>query len=323
MPDLPARRTAKRTAKKRIEKKPKTPKPPRKVSRRKAARTERDRLAERKEALSAAIPYLALVRAPSVPQPNAPLARDLRVASYNVHRWAGMNGVRAPDAARAGFVISELDADIIALQEVLRPFDGTDPLAQLAEALHLHVAFVATRVHRRGEIGNAILSRRPITSVFSLDLSFSRVERRSAVAAQFQREAPGDAPLSIVATHLALVDRTRRRQVDSILGHPQLQGPVVLLGDMNAWRNCKATRTLEREMVGDEELTWPRTFPATRPVLALDRVYARGASLERIDAHLSDAARRASDHLPVVAHLRLTNGNGAARDRAAGADGPG
>ncbi len=288
----------------------KTPKPAKKVSRRVAARTERDRLAERKEALSAAIPYLALVRAPSVPQPAALPSDSLSVATYNVHRWAGFNGARAPDAARAGYVISELDAEVIALQEVLRPFEGDDPLAQLAEALHLHVAFVATRVHRRGEIGNAILSRWPITSVFSLDLSFSRVERRSAVAAQFQTANPGDPPLSIVATHLALVDRTRRRQVDSILEHPQLQGPVVLLGDMNAWRNCKATRTLEREMVGDEELRWPATFPAARPLLALDRVYARGAQLESIEAHSTDAAKRASDHLPVTAQLRLTNGSG-------------
>ena len=269
---------------------------------REVARQNKDRLAERKEALSAAIPYLALVQAPTVPQMAEPAADAVSVATYNVHRWAGLNGARAPDAARAGFVISELNSDIIALQEVLRPFEGDDPLAKLAEALNLHVAFVATRVHRRGEIGNAILSRWPITSVFSLDLSFSRVEKRSAVAAQFALEG---APLSIVATHLALVDRTRRRQVESILGHPQLQGPVVLLGDMNAWRNCEATRTLEREMVGGEELSWPRTFPATRPVLALDRVYCRGAAIEEIKAHDTDAARRASDHLPVRAALRL------------------
>ena len=275
-----------------------------------ATRNDRDRLAERKEALSAAIPYLALVRAPSVPQDVAPLGTDLRVATYNVHRWSGLNGARAPDPARAGYVISELDADIIALQEVLRPFDGDDPLERLAEALHLHVAFVATRVHRRGEIGNAILSRWPITSVFSLDLPSTRVERRSAVAALFHSQ---DHQLTIVATHLALVDRTRRRQVDSILDHPQLQGPVVLLGDMNAWRKCKATRTLDNEMVGGEEQSWPRTFPATRPVLALDRVYARGASVGEIEAHASEAARRASDHLPVLARLHLTSASGRPR----------
>jgi endonuclease/exonuclease/phosphatase family metal-dependent hydrolase len=94
--------------------------------------------------------------------------------------------------------------------------------------------------------------------------------------------------------------------VKSILEHPQLQGAVVLLGDMNAWRRCKATRTLDREMVGGAEFTWPRTFPASRPVLALDRVYARGAKVGRLEAHVSPAARRASDHLPVIAHIRVT-----------------
>jgi endonuclease/exonuclease/phosphatase family metal-dependent hydrolase len=266
------------------------------------ARDERERKLERREALAAAIPYLAVVKAPSTPRPQKKIGRTLKAATYNVHRWAGLNGASAPDAARAGFVISELDADVIALQEVLRPFDEVDPLERLADAMHLHVAFVATRVHRRGEIGNAILSRWPITSVFTLDLSFSRMERRSAVAAQFHSEV---GPLSVVATHLALVDRTRRLQVDSILGHPQLQGTVVLLGDMNAWRRCRATRTLERELAGEDEIAWPRTFPAARPILALDRVYARGATVEQVTAHASTAARWASDHLPVIARLKL------------------
>jgi len=265
-------------------------------------RAEKRRALERKEALSAALPHLSLVRAPRMPF-SGRMGRELSVATYNVHRWAGLNGTRSPDAARAGFVISELDSDVIALQEVLRPFDEENPLERLADTLQFHLAFVATRVHRRGEIGNAILSRWPITSVFSLDLSFSRVERRSAVAVQFTGDA---GTLSVVATHLAIVDRTRRRQVKSILEHPQLQGAVLLAGDMNAWRRCKATRTLEEELVGGEEVRWPRTFPAQRPVLALDRIYARGAEIMGIEAHRTPAAKKASDHLPVVARIRLT-----------------
>jgi endonuclease/exonuclease/phosphatase family metal-dependent hydrolase len=266
-----------------------------------AERAQREQYAARREALEAVIPYLASVRAPSLPSSRT-LQRELKVATYNVHRWQGQGGVRAPDPARAGFVISELDVDVIALQEVLRPFGSEDPLERLADALRLHLAFVTTRVHRRGEIGNAILSRWPITSVFSLDLSFSRVEKRSAVAVQFAGRA---GTLAIVATHLALVDRTRRLQVESILSPPQLQGAVLLAGDLNSWRRCEATRTLERELVGQKPYVWPRSFPAARPVLALDRIYARGAELTEIAAHDSAAARRASDHLPIVAHVRI------------------
>jgi endonuclease/exonuclease/phosphatase family metal-dependent hydrolase len=258
---------------------------------------------ERRAALNAAVPYLSLVRAPTEPGPipNA-LPEHIRVATYNVHRWTGLNGRRAPDGSRAGGVLEEVGADVVALQEVLRPFDAEDPLVSIADEMRLHLAFVATRVHKRGELGNAILSRWPITSVFALDLSFTRLERRSAIATRFQF---GERSLSVVATHLALVDRTRHRQVRSILEHPELQGPVVLLGDLNAWRSSKATRDLERKLGEHHNIAWPASFPATRPMLSLDRVYARGARIESLAAHATEKARRASDHLPVVAHVDL------------------
>jgi endonuclease/exonuclease/phosphatase family metal-dependent hydrolase len=206
------------------------------------------------------------------------MGRSIAVATYNVHRWSGLNGRGAPDPSRAGLVIGELRADVIALQEVLRPYRGEDPLEALGEGLGLHVAFAATRMHRRGELGNAILSRWPMSGVSVLDLSFSRMERRLAMAAQFRFEG---GLIDVVATHLALGDRTRHRQVRSLLDHPHFQGgPTLLLGDMNAWRKCKATR-------------------------ALDRIYSRGARILQIDTHVSPAARTASDHLPVIARVEL------------------
>ena len=116
----------------------------------------------------------------------------------------------------------------------------------------------------------------------------------------------GDRLVDVVATHLALGDRTRHRQVRFLLDHPQVQrGPTILLGDMNAWRNCRATRALEDELTSHHNQAWPATFPAARPVLALDRIYTRGARVLEIGAHKSAAARRASDHLPIVARIAL------------------
>ena len=104
-------------------------------SRRAETRARRERAAERKDALSAAIPYLASVRAPRLPAVTEEMGTELRVATYNVHRWTGLGARPAPDPARAAFVISELDADVIALQEVLRPFDAEDdPIARIADA---------------------------------------------------------------------------------------------------------------------------------------------------------------------------------------------
>jgi endonuclease/exonuclease/phosphatase family metal-dependent hydrolase len=276
-----------------------------------ARRARADR-AER-SARPAVSAHLSLVRAPSRPITPAVMGREIRVATYNVHRWTGLNGRKAPDPARAGFVISELDADVIALQEVLRPSaspghdefgeGGDDPLLDLCEALGLHLAFAVTREHRRGQLGNAILSRFPIAATSVIDISHSRIERRGALAVQFDGE---DGHLGIVATHLSLVDRTRQLQVRSLLEHPQLySGPAVLLGDMNAWRRCAATRSLDETLRAHDNRRWPATFPSARPVLALDRVYARGARVVEVQAHDTPAARRASDHLPVVARVAL------------------
>jgi endonuclease/exonuclease/phosphatase family metal-dependent hydrolase len=250
-----------------------------------------------------ATPHLCLLRAPTAVSRAGRRGREFVVATYNVHRWTGLNGRSRPDPARAGFVISELDADVIALQEVLRPLQGPDPLQILGDALGFHVIFAATRVHKRGELGNAILSRWPIAGVSMIDLSFSRLERRVAVAAQFQRR---EGRVDVVATHLALGDRTRHLQVRSLLEHPQLSDQATLLmGDMNAWRRCRAMRTLDGELRGRKKPKWPASFPSARPVLALDRIYSRGVRVLELSAHKSRAARRASDHLPIVARVRI------------------
>jgi len=250
-------------------------------------------------------PHLCFARSPRRPIPPVTMSEIVRVATYNVHRWQGANGRAKPDVARAGYVISELGADVVALQEVLRPFEGEgdDPLDLLCDELDLHLAFAVTRRHRRGQLGNAILSRYPITSISVIDISHSRIERRGALAAQVGH---GDSVLGVVATHLSLVDRTRHRQVQSLLESPTLNsGPAVLMGDMNAWRKCKGSQQLEDSLNLHHNFDWPSSFPAARPLLALDRIYVRSAEVVTIGHHDSLAARKASDHLPVVAELRV------------------
>ena len=250
------------------------------------------------------IPHLSLLRAPAVPMSPKVMGSMVTVATYNVHRWTGLNGRGRSDPARAGFVISEMDVDVLALQEVIRPFDGDDPLGSIADAMGLHLAFAVTRVHKRGQLGNAILSRFPISGISVLDISHSRLERRGVLAAQFEGE--GGERFGVVATHLSLVDRTRGRQVGSLLDHPQFRaGPAVLLGDMNAWRECPATRRLDEYLGKHHNESWPPSVPAARPVLALDRIYARGAKVVEVYSHDTPAARKASDHLPVVAEVEL------------------
>lgn len=276
--------------------------------RRRAARRSAERAKRRAAVASSETSYLSLLRSPRVPMTPVERAADvpseITVATYNVHRWIGRSGRRRPDPGQTEFVLSELGADIIALQEVLRPEEDEGVLEELADRLGLHVAFAVARRHKKGELGNAILSRWPIQSASTLDISHSRIERRSAVAARFSGPM---GRFAVIATHLSLVDRTRKLQVRSLMGHPELavNGPAILMGDMNAWRNCKATRALDDELHKHDNLKWPASFPASKPMLALDRIYARGAHVLKVWSHDTETSRIASDHLPVIARVVL------------------
>ncbi|MEM1117908.1 MAG: endonuclease/exonuclease/phosphatase family protein [Bacteroidota bacterium] len=259
-------------------------------------------------------PYLAeLIAATPCPEADGfgsvPIGEALTVASYNVHRWAGVRGGRAFRPERAFEVLGEVEADVFALQEALRPFGRPDPLREAAERLGYHLAFVVTRLHKRGELGNAVLSRWPLDGAHAINLSFGRLEKRAALAVRLRG---ADRSVTVAATHLALVDRTRARQVRALLGHPQLaDGPAVLVGDMNAWRQTKASRELDEHFqTRHHNANWPASYPSVRPVLALDRLYARGARVVSMEAHATEAARRGSDHLPVVARLELETASG-------------
>ena len=85
-------------------------------------------------------------------------------------------------------------------------------------------------------------------------------------------------------------------------------GPAVLMGDMNAWRKCKGSQQLEENLNLHHRVDWPSSFPAGRPMLALDRIYARGAAVVEVRHHDTPAARKASDHLPVVAEVAVEKG---------------
>jgi endonuclease/exonuclease/phosphatase family metal-dependent hydrolase len=250
-------------------------------------------------------PYLAELASPLSAEAPPEIGPTLTVATYNVHRWAGVRGGRKYEPDRALAVLDELGADVIALQEVLRPFENGDPLRAASRMLGFHLAFVVTRIHKRGALGNAILSRWPFATAEAIDLSFNRLERRAALAVRLT-DTDGEPRLSIASTHLAIVDRTRTRQVEALLDHPHFNdGPSVLLGDMNAWRKNPASRNLHEFSERHHNRAWPASYPSPRPVLALDRAYARGVWIEDLHAHETPASRQGSDHLPIVGTVVL------------------
>jgi endonuclease/exonuclease/phosphatase family metal-dependent hydrolase len=229
---------------------------------------------------------------------------DLVLTTYNIHRAIGTDG-RA-DPGRVARVLHEIDADVIALQEVgaTDAADADALLDRLAAGRGYDVVRGYTLHDERGDYGNALLTRLPVTDVEPVDLTILDREPRGALVVTLA--PPGGAPLCVVATHLGLRAGERRAQAARLEGLlARSRAPVTaVLGDLNEWRpRAPVTRRLAR-LLGRA----PRrsTFPARRPVLALDRVFVRPREqLVDLRAHRSPLARLASDHLPLVARISL------------------
>src|SRR5918994_1180646 len=70
--------------------------------------------------------------------------RTIRVATYNIHRCVGLDGRTRPD--RIAAVLCDLDADVIALQEVIGAGrNGTGHAEELGAAAGMGWVMAATR----------------------------------------------------------------------------------------------------------------------------------------------------------------------------------
>lgn len=226
----------------------------------------------------------------------------MRVATYNVHDCVGRDGIYDP--GRIAAVVAELDADVVALQEVTLDHAG-DVLARFERGTSMQ-AIDGTLFNRGvGRYGNLLLSRLPVIEQRLHDISWTGRERRGVVDA---RIGVGSHACRILATHLGLHRRERREQIARLASLVRdSEEPAVLLGDFNVWAGGGAFGPLRRLGV---HASFVRSFPTWFvPLLALDRVLVREpVSFVRHWRHERPPAAIASDHYPLVAELRLRRG---------------
>jgi endonuclease/exonuclease/phosphatase family metal-dependent hydrolase len=226
--------------------------------------------------------------------------RALRIATYNVHSCVGRDGRRDPE--RVSRVIAELDADVVAIQEFTYPMDvaiETRKLGLLPALEKYECALGPTLERRSNRFGNLLLTRHPIRELARIDLSMDKREPRGALAVTIDVDG---VELHVLATHLGLKLRERELQVRRILRHVDETRTefLAVMGDFNDWLPGRSVMHVLDEKF--EAMPRPRTFPGTWPILALDRIWVKPrAALIGIEAHNSPLARRASDHLPLVA----------------------
>lgn len=240
-------------------------------------------------------------------------ARSIRVVTYNVHKCRGLDGRVRP--GRIAEVLRELDADVIALQEVVRVHGQgreADQARFLAEELGVHPVFGENRRLKRGGYGNLVLTRLPLHAARNYDISAPGREPRGCLRADIDLNGAG--VLHVFNVHLGTAFFERRRQARTlihggILHDDALSGSRIVLGDFNEWTRGLASRLLGAHFESADiraHLGRSRTYPGLLPLLHLDHIYFDPAlRMEGLALHRSRTALVASDHLPLVADFRL------------------
>lgn len=226
----------------------------------------------------------------------------LRVATYNIRKALGNDRRRDPE--RTLRVIEALDADIVLLQEAdmrLGQRPPALPTVLFEGSRFQHIAFAHGR-ESLGWHGNAILIRDGIEVLATSHTDLPGLEPRGAVMADLCFEGR---KIRVIGTHLGLIRASRIRQLAALrafAGHAQISARLVA-GDFNEWSGVSHLAGLGPDY---RVLPSPPTFHARKPVAALDRIaLTDDFTLRDIRAVLSPEARRASDHLPLVADLTL------------------
>ncbi len=238
--------------------------------------------------------------------------RLVRVVTYNLRDLKD-------DVAAVARVLRALRADVACLQEVPRhPFAGhrigalADECGMVWSGGGVRSGGTAVLTSLRVDQRSAHAARLPVRG----RLSRSRGYAAAVVA------VPGGPVVTVASLHLGLVADERLRHARMVLDQIQELGPApyVVAGDLNeapggpAWLALGAVVT-DALATGDGAGTEQPTYPARGPRRRIDAVLvSKGVAVQSVrvagsdDGVLPGDLGRASDHLPVVADLRIVEG---------------
>jgi endonuclease/exonuclease/phosphatase family metal-dependent hydrolase len=232
---------------------------------------------------------------------NAPPTGTIRVMTWNIHGGVGIDGRFALD--RITETIARHDPDVVALQEVdsrRRAAGHRSPFELLREAVGDHGIEAKSIATADGDYGQMVVSRWPFAGTEVHDITYAEREPRRAIETEVRTDRGA---FRLVATHFGLSVRERRTQAQRLVEiarrHPTT---TVMLGDFNDWFWPGTLRdALRHELPGR---TRHATFPSWCPTFRLDRIFC-WPPRALIRSFVDRKARRASDHLPVIADIAV------------------
>ena len=156
------------------------------------------------------------------------LGDSLRIMSYNVRNGIGMDSKQ--DYERVAAVISEVNPDVIALQELdsmTRRSKNTYVLERIARYTGMNYVYGAAIDYDGGKYGIGIMSKEKPLKVKNVPLPGSE-EARTLLIVEFKEYV-------FLATHLSLTASDQLASIDIVLKEiKKTKKPVFMAGDMNS-----------------------------------------------------------------------------------------
>jgi endonuclease/exonuclease/phosphatase family metal-dependent hydrolase len=232
----------------------------------------------------------------------------LRIVTYNIHRCRGMDRRTRPD--RVAAVLRDVDADVIALQEVIGAGPrGVSQIEEIGASLAMGWVMAPTRQLRGHKFGNVVLSRFPIVHHSTNDLSWKSCEQRCMQRVDVNVHG---VLLHVYNVHLGTAILERRYQAErlaTLVSDKHVTGAKIVLGDFNEWMKGLTTTLLSSKLKSVDlgaYMTRRRTYPGLFPLVHLDHIYYDGPlEIEQIELPRTRLTLVASDHLPLVADVRI------------------
>ncbi|MDO1444949.1 endonuclease/exonuclease/phosphatase family protein [Rhodocytophaga aerolata] len=247
-------------------------------------------------------------------KPADPLTGQvIRVMAYNIHHSNPPSKPDYIDIEAITTTIRTQNPDLVALQEVDVHTDRSGPANQaeeIARKLNMHYYFGKAIDYGGGEYGVAILSKYPLSEQKVHRLPTQEdTKGEPRILATVKVTLPNGQEIRFGSTHLdaqkAAVNRELQiREIGKIASAETL--PFIIAGDFNAPPESEVIRQLDTYFKRTCQPCAP-TIPVENPTKAIDFIAYRPAGKFRVESHQVIAEKYASDHLPVVAEIMLSN----------------
>ncbi len=243
---------------------------------------------------------------------------EIRIVSYNVGAFSKyVDGTYTvlKNIATVSNMMKEIDADVIVMNEVDYKTTRTGKIDELGTfatefGASDHV-FSKALDYGGGEYGNGLVSKKKAIKKYTIQLAKGLgKEVRSLVVAEFDKYV-------VAGTHLDYASDEAQIEQIKIINNFIEQNfgdsnkAIFLLGDLNATPESQSITYLKEKW---ESITPTNivTFPSTAPIKCIDYIlkYKNNVSCETKNAAVlnyfeSGDVRKTSDHLPVMADIKL------------------